>query len=165
MKTQLTAERLREVLSYDPLTGRFTWIVQKRGQPFGAMAGTVNSSGYVVIEIDDKLYLAHRLAWLHVTGNWPPNRIDHQNRIKSDNRWTNLRDATPSQNAGNSGVCINNKSGIKGVCFVASTGKWQAQIKVFGKQTYLGQYEHIEDARDAYTSAARKHFGEFARVA
>jgi len=116
-RTELTAERLREVLRYEPETGVFVWRVRAaRRIHVGAVAGNISpSSGYRFIGVDCRLYGAHRLAWLYMTGEWPKHQVDHVNMDCADNRWANLRDATCSQNTANSCVRINNKSGFKGV--------------------------------------------------
>src|SRR6202035_4009666 len=98
----LTAERLREFIHYDPLTGVFTWLVLPvcRGPRFvgrgpnqvrvGGIAGCVSkSNGYRRIKIGGHPYCAHRLAWLYMTGTWPKDEIDHINRVRSDNRFCN----------------------------------------------------------------------------
>ena len=99
--SQLTVERLRELLSYDPATGKFLWRVGRQCMRAGAVAGATEVQGYRVIKIDGKIYKAHRLAWLYVTGEWPPEEIDHKNTDPQDNVWSNLRLATHSQNQAN----------------------------------------------------------------
>jgi hypothetical protein len=82
---ELTAERLREVLNYNPGTGVFTWRVQTgRRAPVGAIAGCITWYGYIAIKIDCCRHLAHRLAWFYVTGAWPKDQIDHINGNRSD---------------------------------------------------------------------------------
>lgn len=159
----LTAERLRHLLSYDPESGLFTWKnPQSNRVNVGQVAGTVsgNSNGYVQISIDGKLYHSHRLAWLYMTGEWPADQIDHANRNRSDNRWSNLRAATRSQNAMNS-FHANNTSGRKGVNWHKKTGKWVAKISVDCKTHHLGYYNDIEDAAVAYKNIARILHGKF----
>jgi hypothetical protein len=102
----LTAERLRELLDYDPETGRFIW---RKDHPTakhikaGSVAGTKNGRGYWVIGVAGAKYVAHRLAWLYVTGEWPAHLVDHENGDRLDNRFANLREATDSQNNFNRG--------------------------------------------------------------
>ena len=163
---KLTAERLRHLLDYDPVSGVFTWKNPPHARfKVGQVTGTVNTFGYVVIVVDGKARKAHRLAWLYMTGEFPPNQMDHINRIKTDNRWENLRPATRQQNSMN---CTrnNNTSGKKGVSWDKQNGKWQARIRVNGKLHHLGFYHDIEDAAVAYKNIARilhgdfNHFGE-----
>lgn len=97
----LTAERVREILDYDPLTGVFRWAI--RTSP-AAAAGDVAGSlyaGYRRIRIAGRAYLAHRLAWLHVHGEWPAGEVDHRNGNPGDNRIGNLRVVTPQENKHN----------------------------------------------------------------
>lgn len=149
----LTAERLRELFSYDPETGIFVCRVSRRRARAGDVAGHI-SHGYVAIPIERRIYLAHRLAWLYVHGVWPSGEIDHINRIRSDNRMCNLRDATRAENAQNKPVQRNNKSGYRGVSQYKKTSFWQARIKTNGRQIYLGHFATPEAASAAYASAA-----------
>jgi hypothetical protein len=168
----LTAEQLRAKLDYDPLTGVLTWRhrddvlprVNKRfvGKPAGCDDGQY---GYISIRLLDRLYQAHRLVWLHVTGEWPDRLIDHVDLDPKNNRWDNLRLATKGQNMMNQEAPRHNTSGIKGVTWNAREHKWQAQIQVDGKNHHLGTYERIEDAAEARRSAATRLHGEFARFA
>ena len=95
----LTAKRLRKVLSYAPTTGIFRWKVSASSRaPVGAIAGAKNGRGYHQIRIGGRPYSASRLAWLYMTGKWPNSEISYVNGKPSDTRWTNLREATSSQN-------------------------------------------------------------------
>lgn len=162
----ITQERLKELLSYDPLTGVFLWrVAKKRGGSPGDRAGYSQSNGYVVIRVDRKLCKAHRLAWLFHYGEIPDREVDHINLDKSDNRISNLRLATRSQNRSNVRAYKNSTSGQKGVTPHRMTGKWQATISINGKQKYLGLFEDREVAASAYAKAAQELHGKFARVA
>ncbi len=166
--SDLTAERLQQVLTYNSYSGLFKW--NRAGGSGGSLhvagdtAGCI-SRGYIVIWVDDKLYLAHRLAWLYVTGEWPKRGIDHWDTDKSNNSWGNLRSATQSQNLANQRISPVNTSGFKGVCWHKLGKKWMAQIKVDGRHIYLGLFETAEEAHAVYVAAAEHHFGEFARAA
>lgn len=81
----------------------------------GEIAGSINRDGYVLIRVYRKLYLAHRLAWLYMTGKEPKNLVDHIDRNPGNNKWDNLREATYSQNEMNRGPAYCNRTGIKGV--------------------------------------------------
>src|ERR1700674_1345685 len=94
------AERLRAVLLYDPETGVFTRRINRGKWKAGAQVGWLRPDGYIGIGLDYHEYLAHRLAWLYVTGEWPID-VDHENTCRSDNRWDNLREASRSQNMRN----------------------------------------------------------------
>ena len=174
-KSDLTAEYLRSILDYDPETGLFTW----RERPdtdlpwnrkyAGKRAGTLRSYSagkpgkYVVIMINGKNYLAHRLAWLWVKGEWPPGDLDHRDGNGANNAIENLRPAACWQNLANQGLSRANTTGFKGVTLRKSTGRYVAQIHVHGKNRHLGYFDSPEEAHAAYRKAAREHFGEFAR--
>jgi hypothetical protein len=98
-------------------------------------------------------YLAHRLAYLYMTGKWP-NQIDHSNYDKSDNRWENLRECSREQNFANS------YRHLKGVSW--HHGKWRAEIKVNGRRHYLGRFDDPQEGALAYATAACAAYGEFA---
>jgi hypothetical protein len=87
--------------------------------------------------------------------------IDHIDRNGLNNRKSNLRTATSSENQFNRGVGRNNKSGIKGVSFDKRSAKWSAQIHVQRRQYRLGLYGTIEEAAEAYASAAKSLHGQF----
>jgi HNH endonuclease len=156
----LTAGRLRELLHYDPLTGLFTWLltVGRRGKA-GRVAGCVNeATGYVVVRIDGANYQAHRLAWFYMTGDWPTVLIDHEDTDNGNNLWTNLREATHSQNQCNRGSNCRNTSGYKGVSWMARQRKWRAVVG----RTHLGCFTDKEQARLAAVAGRIKHHGDFA---
>jgi HNH endonuclease len=159
----LTVERLKELLSYDPESGLFTRLVSVSGNArAGNVAGYLRPDGYIDIQIDGRKYLAHRLAFLYMTGAFPKNEGEHENLLKSDNRWENLRDATHSQNQANAFVRKHNKLGVK--CVRLRYGSFQARIQVNGKRKNVGSFETIDEVIAAHTAAAIKHFGEFART-
>lgn len=160
----LTQARLREVLNYDPVKGLFCWIARPSIRiKVGAEAGWLHSNGYVIITLDGKDYRAHRLAVFYMTGEWPPHDVDHIDRVRTNNKWENLRLATRTQNNGNSARRKNNTSGFTGVVWHAQSKKWHAQIKRNYKNISLGMYETKEAASAAYQAAAVEFYGEFAR--
>jgi hypothetical protein len=164
LRTDLTAEYVREQLSYDPGAGIFMWRTKRRGRYPGVPIGCRRKGdGYLVIQIDGHLYVASRLAWLYMTGEWPPAQVDHWDKNSSNNAWDNLRAATPSQNGANIGAQRNNKCGLKGVC--AYRGRWIAQLSVNRQRVLRAAFDTPEEAHAAYVAAARKHFGDFARAA
>lgn len=150
MKT-LTVQRLKEVLNYDENTGLFTWRVKHAHAR--TTAGTKDYYGYCVIRIDGKLYKAHRLAWLYTYGEWPVKSLDHKNQVKDDNRISNLREATQSENMHNIRLRSNNKSGVSGVVWRSDRNKWNARIKVGYKNFNLGLYADMADAIKARKAA------------
>jgi hypothetical protein len=161
-RVPLTAERLRELLNYDPATGVFTWKQRGRGRPVGRPAGGKNGRGYINIQIDEEQHQAHRLAWLHSFGHWPGSSLDHVNGDPADNRIANLREADPSQNACNKRG--HGLSGIKGVSWCKQTQMWRASISKDGLDRTLGRFPSRAAAAAAYQSAARVLHGAFARV-
>jgi HNH endonuclease len=164
MKTILTSERLRQLLKYDPATGYFTRVMPLRGCRTGSIAGTRGNHGYITICVDKRLYLAHRLAWFYMTGEWPTHQIDHCDMNKTNNIWRNLREATPSQNKANKTKQPTNTSGMKGVSWHKQNNVWRATISAYGTQYHLGCFSDPKEDHDAYFSAAQKFFGEFART-
>ncbi len=155
----LTAERLREVLNYNPETGIFTWreAIAKCCLP-GKIAGSLKQQGYVAIRLFGVYYKAHRLAWLHVTGAWPTYRIDHLNGVRNDNRWNNLRDVPQSMNAQNRHV-TNAASGYTGVR--QKCHRFEASIRVEDQYVFLGMHSTAEEANEAVKAAKRIHHPGF----
>jgi len=162
-RAAVTADRLREVLDYDPLTGIFRWRIRPANRMrIGQIAGGGHVKGYRRIRVDGLLYLAHRLAWLFVHGDFPILDIDHIDRNRDNNAIENLRVATTSLNCANSRHRRNNTSGFKGVEWRKAKQKWHAGIMVDGRRLHLGTFDTPEAAHAAYMAAAVKHFGEFA---
>lgn len=156
----LTQERLRELLHYDPVTGDFTRRMRVKGSgPAGSVAGSINEDGYVVIVVDYRRYYGHRLAWFYVTGRWPDPQCDHDNRIRHDNRWENLREATIAEQRQNQAVKSHSKTGVRGVHFNEKAQRYRARITVDGVVHVLGQgFLTVEEASAAYLAAkARLH--------
>ncbi|TIM06369.1 HNH endonuclease signature motif containing protein [Mesorhizobium sp.] len=157
----LTADRARALLIYNPETGALNWRVARPGTFSGALAGTRTSEGYTQVELDYRLYKAHRVIWLIMTGKWPTHQVDHKNGMRADNRWKNLRAATPLQNARNRRPGKRNRSGRIGVTQTA-TGRWQAFIGVDLQNRVLGTFPTFEEAAAARNAAEVEHYGEFA---
>jgi hypothetical protein len=149
----LTQARLRELLHYDPETGIFRWRVY-RGHLARAndMAGTFDSHGHRQICVERKLYGAHRLAWFYVYGCWPSKDIDHMNRVKDDNRISNLRDVPTALNCQNAVAArSNSKSKLLGVHHTKYS--FIAQIAAGGKKTHIGSFKTAQEAHKAYLAA------------
>lgn len=160
----LTRDRLLEVLSYDSETGIFRWLVCKsRRNHVGDQAGTIGEDGYRIIQIDGWNYKAARLAWLYHYGRWPVPQADHRDLKRDNDRISNLREATDSQNGANTGLLASNRSGFKGVSH--SRDGWKAQIRKNGERKFLGYFDTPEEAHAAYCAAARDLHGDFARTA
>lgn len=160
----ITASRLREVLNYDPLTGDFTWKARVSIRvAVGKVAGSRHGGGYIEIGIDGASYLAHRLAVLFVTGEWPASEVDHRNGNRRDNSWLNLRVSTHADNSKNMKRHSDNAAGFKGVFFDKQRKKFAATITTNGKRTHLGFYPTPQDAHSAYCIAAAANHGQHAR--
>jgi len=159
---RLTRARLRELLHYDPDTGEFRWRRRMNGNVgVNNVAGCLTPDGYRRISIASRLYRAHHLAWLDVTGKWCPGMIDHRDGDPTNNRWHNLRRATGWQSNANRRL-PRNKWGLKGVSRHASG--WRAVIHKNRKKHNLGIFATAEAAHAAYVKAARKLHGEYART-
>lgn len=162
----LTHERLLTVLHYNPVSGKFTWLARISIRiMIGAEAGSLTPDGYIEIGVDGISYLAHRLAWFYMTGDWPVGQVDHRDTVRSNTAWENLREATHGQNVQNSGPRKNNKCGFKGVSFIKKIGLWHARIMHERKLYLLGYFDSPEEAHGAYAAKAKALHGEFARVA
>jgi len=170
-KHGLTATTIRDLITYDPDTGIATWKVSiSNRKPVGAVVGdetkeTARGGSRRRVGIFGHRYLFHRVIWLYMTGEWPgEHEIDHINNDSTDNRWTNLRLASPHQNQGNKRRSKHNTSGHKGVSLHKS-GKWRARISTRSGEIGLGLFDTAEEAAEAYAAGARRFFGEFARAA
>lgn len=158
---------LREVLSYDPVTGKITWLQDRIGAngsvraKAGDEAGSLHTSGYRYISINGERMLAHRVAWALHYGCWPEGDIDHRNEIKSENWIDNLRGATRSNNMSNRGPTKRNKLGAKGV-ELTRTGRYAVKIWKNYKRFHVGTFDTIAEASQAYDAEAKRLHGEFA---
>lgn len=167
----LTAEYLRERVTYDPETGVFRWKSMPSNQQrrIGQIAGCLKKKlGYWRVCIDDEEHLAHRLAWLWMTGEWPKEYIDHKDRDRANNKWINLREATQSQNCANKiGSSSKTWPFVKGVSFNKGNRRnpFRVMVEVDGKSKHVGYFATVEEASAAYATAARLVFQEFARTA
>lgn len=161
-ESDLTATRLRELVSYEPATGIFIRRVRTaQRHQVGDRADTVITTGaragYRRIALNSERYHAHRAAWLYVYGFWPANLIDHINGDRGNNRIANLRDVTNSVNLQNvKGSRVDNTSGYLGVTFHKPTGQWRARIQANKKCYHIGMYPTAQDAYNAYLQEKRR---------
>ena len=151
----LSRERLREVLIYDPESGKFTWrkTTSSRSKA-GSEAGSTTVKGYRVITVYGRAVYAHRLAFLYMTGRTPNCPVDHKNRNRLDNRWENLRLSSPRENQHNN----------RGRGWTFRSGKpnpYEARIRIGGKIKYLGSFPSAQDAESAYLNAKKKYHSSF----
>ena len=160
-RPELTAEYLRSILHYDPETGIFTWKVGSANQvKVGDVAGSQNGSGYLLIQLQSRRYQAHRLAWLYMNGEWPKLDIDHINRIRTDNRISNLRAVTNKQNHQNRSKPSNNTSGHPGIDWYKRDSKWRAKIMHNYKLIHLGYFSILEEAIAARKAAEKLYWAD-----
>jgi hypothetical protein len=172
----LTREYVAARLSYAPETGEFLWkprtpAMFKSGKKSAAHecaiwnarhasrhAGRVSpTTGYVEISIDGRRYGAHRLAFVLMTGEWPLGYVDHANRVRTDNRWSNLRSATSKENPQNASAHRDSVSRHVGVSWSRERQKWQASIACNGRSFFLGRFDTEEEAAAAYNEAKPHH--------
>ncbi len=153
-------ELLIHVFHYDPLTGIFIWKNPHWKRLRGKHAGRM-MHGYWKVKYQEVEYSGGPLAWFYMTGVWPENDVDHEDRNRSNNRFSNLREATSSQNIVNR-VLENNTSGYRGVVWAKDTKKWKATLKMGRKFYNLGYFDDPIVAAHRYDRAAKEHQGEFA---
>jgi hypothetical protein len=156
---------LNDLLHYNAETGQFTW---KKWRGFKARAntpaGALSASGYVLMCINGKRYLAHRIAYKMVYGFDPQGILDHIDGNIANNCISNLRVANSVENQGNSRRPKHNTSGVKGVHWHRRDKQWVAQIKKGCSKIWLGGFSTKEEAAAAYEAAAKEHFGDFANI-
>jgi hypothetical protein len=138
-------------------------VSPRRGMKAGAPVGCITKAGYLRTKINRKAFLVHRIVF-KMTRGYDPDEVDHKSRSGADNHPDNLREANRSQNCANTRTRINSKSGVKGVCWHKSSGKWIAQINHNGRVKYLGTFIDINEAKAVYDAAALAAFGEFAHA-
>jgi hypothetical protein len=167
-------ETLRKLLRYKPLTGELFW--RRRASDVGATArwngrnagkpalACIHPNGHRYGAIFDRTVKAHRVIWAIVHGEWPDGEIDHINGIASDNRLSNLRIATRSQNLANRKAHANRTSSFVGVSWAKRERRWRASIYSHGVHHDLGYFRSEEDAARARDIAAISINGEFARI-
>jgi len=137
----LSCDRVREVVDYDPETGKFVW--KKRISlcvTVGQEAGCKKSDGYIYITIDGVQVNASRLAFLYMEGYFPETTCDHIDRVRDNNRWKNLREASFVCNTRNASISKNNTSGVVGVSYNKNRDQYESHISVNSKKKHLGWF-------------------------
>ncbi|SRR6266436_1876004 len=168
LEKSITGSMLEKILTYDPDTGIFRMAKTRGGAIAGSVTGRTRPDGYVQVKINERWFLAQRLAWVWMYGEWPKDGMtpDHIDRDKGNNRITNLRLATSIQNAANSSLKKNNKSGYSGVFYLVRkdgrSPRWLAYIRVEGKRKRLGFFKTKEEAIEARRIAAETIHGKYA---
>lgn len=143
----LTLDKARRLFSYDPATGVLTRIACADISKLGPC--TAKKKGYIYVRASGAKYLGHRLAWLLHYGRWPAGQLDHRNRIRSDNRIDNLREADNSINNHNkTAPQRNSTTGIRGVHRLGKS--FVSSIKSNGKTIHIGCFKTAEEAGSAY---------------
>jgi len=154
---ELTQKRLKELLHYSPETGVFTWLVNRKGTASaGVIAGYLNKKGYIRISVDGERYLAHRLAWLYMTGEWPI-QTDHDKGNRADNRFSTLCSVNSETNNKNRKIPSNNTSNVIGVYWHKKLEKWYAAIGVSNRLKSLGYFIDKFEAICCRKSAENKY--------
>ncbi len=152
---------LKGLLRYDPEVGTFTRIRKAGKAQAGTVAGIKAKQGYIKICVHGFDYMAHRLAWLYVHGTWPE-EIDHINRLRDDNRISNLRAATGSENRCNRPSKNESKGLPRGVRWDDKANRWHARIQWGRKTIHIGKFKDLAEASAAYNQRARQLHGDFA---
>lgn len=161
----LTQAQLKELLHYNPETGKFVWKVQSGRQAAGTEAGAYSEKlGYWLIGVKGVRHYAHRLAWLYMTGEWPKGVIDHDDNDGSNNRFVNLKDVPQKANI-QKAVRSGGYFGVPGV------GRYsEKQRKVMVKHFYarivedgitfgLGSFSTVKEAYEEYRKAKKERHG------
>ena len=161
---------MKEILTYDNITGEFRWRVRDKvlfnqkmkldswnRKYAGTVATSSDGRGYLLVSVGRYPFKAHRLAYLYMTGCWPDDQMDHISGDRSDNSWGNLRVVSTKENGYNQRVPSNNTSGIIGVFWMKDRLRWKAQIKVDGVGKVLGTYKDFFEACCSRKSAERRY--------
>ncbi len=159
------AKLLLRCMSYDPETGHLTYIVNSGNRRAGDIASNVCPLGYARFNIGGHVFAGHRAAFVFMLGRWPSHFVDHVNGVRTDNRWVNLREATPAGNSQNRPVQRNSRSGIRGVRCRPGQSKakpWEARIKVGGRFIHLGSFATQGEAVSARAEASKEYHQDFA---
>lgn len=156
--------RIKERLGY--FGGKLIWVdpLSTKIKP-GSMAGCVNSTGYVIIYMKNGRgshinVAAHHIVWFLFTGEWPTGQLDHIDRNRTNNRFENLREASPSQNGYNRAANRANRLGEKGITF--EVGSFRVRLVAKGVTKNIGRFKTLEEAIEARDKALLEHHGEFA---
>lgn len=169
------ADYLKARLSYNASTGEVRWrprpltgdpwldsYVRRWNARYSERVAGYMAGDYRQVVIDYRKYQEHRVIWKMVTGEEPPIELDHKDRRKTHNVISNMRPATHAENGRNHGIRKNNTSGVKGVYYIPSSGRWRAMIMVDRKCIHLGMFDTCEEAAMHRKQASERYYGSFA---
>lgn len=159
----IRASVVRQWLDYKPRTGVFRWKKSGKGKVAGEIAGKLNHRNRRVICIDGGNFFASILAVVYMTGRMPAGEVDHKDCDTSNDKYSNLRIATKSQNAGNVRLSAKNKSGYKNVYWCKKSQRWVAYVRCKDRKHYGGYFRDLSSAAKSAKALRKKLWGEFAR--
>ena len=171
MLTDLTAEHVRSLFTYDPEEGLLRWRFPagQGGRILeGSPAGWNHPEGYRIVRVNGRAYRVARIVWLYVSGEWPRHKIDHKDCNPSNDKWNNLREATDSEQKQNNRKRKDNKTGYKCVSYYNDPryrdGRcYRWQVVVNGKRIKSSKrYATAEECYAAYCELLPRFHGEFA---
>ena len=146
----ISVEEFKTIYSYDPDTGVFSRIRKTSNNSTIGYGGYRRPDGYFSLTVDRKglNMLAHHCAWLYMTGELPPNgyEVDHIDRVRDNNRWSNLRLADRTLQLINTTRRTDNTSGVKGVSWCKERDSWEVYINLHCKRVRLGRHKDWFDA-------------------
>ncbi len=155
----ITQEYLKKLFDYNNFD--LIWKESRGPAKAGSIAGTVNSRGYRHIRIDNKFYQAHRLIWIYIYGFLNDNeKIDHIDRNRTNNKISNLRKCSDTENSLNRNASSNSSSGIKNI-YVTKSGLFYVECRLNGKQYRTPKFKNIDEAvkiRDEFVKSIHKEF-------
>jgi hypothetical protein len=156
---------VKHYLDYNADIGVLIWKRARSNRaPAGSKAGCLNTTGYLVAQIDGQLMYCHHLAWVLHYNEWPSKEVDHVNGVRNDNRIVNLRLASSNQNKFNMRLNVRNTSGVKGVSWDDVRKKWAVSVKA-GTKRYRRRFVDLELAEFVAQEVRLKLHEEFARHA
>lgn len=165
-KVHITVDELRSLVDFDPCSGRMTWRPRSNNAWNARYAGkaafvTKDSCGYMRSSVNSRIVYAHRAVFALTHGRWPNGDVDHIDRNRSNNKPSNLREATRDQNLKNV-TSRGSTSQFLGVSWDKVRSMWTVRIRINGKPKSLGRFESEIEAAKAYDVAAISEYGEYA---
>jgi len=150
----LTQERANELFNYNPDTGIVTRKIPTRAYKAGDAVGS-DCHGYLLVTVAGTKYRLHRVIWLMVQGEFPPEQIDHIDGNRANNCLSNLRAVSAQENSRNRARESRNKSGVTGVSWHSTQECWYSHIYANGKSVYLGSFDDKDEAIAARKQAEK----------